>query len=108
MHDKNDPMGLIQEDPELFVRPKLDDGKQKSFLPGGGGGGPRLILKAGGGRKRGGGGGGGGGGCLNLNAGRKEINGNVLNFGSDQHPWCQTQFTFTLGGVHNTSVHGGT
>lgn len=32
MHDKNDPMGLIQEDPELFVRPKLDDGKQKSFL----------------------------------------------------------------------------
>lgn len=39
MHDKNDPMGLVQEDPELFVRPKLDDGKQKSFLPGGGGGG---------------------------------------------------------------------
>lgn len=31
-HDKNDPMGLIQEDPELFVRPKLNDGKQKSFL----------------------------------------------------------------------------
>lgn len=60
MHDKNDPMGLIQEDPELFVRPKLDDGKQKSFLPGGG--------------------------CLNLNAGRKETNGNVLNFGSDLHP----------------------
>ena len=88
MHDKNDPMGLIQEDPELFVRPKLDDGKQKSFLPGGGGG--------------------GGGGGLNLNAGRKETNGNVLNFGSDQHPWCQTQFTFTLGGVHNTSLHGGT
>ena len=38
MHDKNDPMGPIQEDPELFVRPKLDDGKKKSFLPGGGGG----------------------------------------------------------------------
>lgn len=82
MHDKNDPMGLIQEDPELFVRPKLDDGKQKSFLPWGG--------------------------CLNLNAGRRETNGNVLNFGSDLHPWCQTQFTFTLGDVHNTSLHGGT
>lgn len=32
MHDKNDPVGLIQEDPELLERPKLDDGKQKSFL----------------------------------------------------------------------------
>lgn len=30
VHDQNDPMALIQEDPELFVRPKLDDGKQKS------------------------------------------------------------------------------
>ena len=47
MHDKNDPMGLIQEDPELFVRPKLDDGKQKSFLPGGGGGGlPESECRA--------------------------------------------------------------
>ena len=46
MHDKNDPIGLIQEDPELFVRPKLDDGKQKSFLPGGGGGLPESECRA--------------------------------------------------------------
>ena len=46
VHDKNDPMGLIQEDPELFVRPKLDDGKQKSFLPGGGGGLPESECRA--------------------------------------------------------------
>ena len=46
VHDKNDPMGLIQEDPELFVRPKLDDGKQKSFLPGGAGGLPESECRA--------------------------------------------------------------